>query len=64
MINRIKEYRKINNFSQQKLASILNISRQTLSNIKNQKQVPSLIIGLKLSRVFSVDVNGLFQLKP
>ena len=37
---RLKELRIENNFSQEKLAEILNVSRQTISNWENERSYP------------------------
>ena len=48
--------------TQDELATKLNVSRQTLSAIENNKYFPSLELALKIAKVFSCTVDELFSL--
>lgn len=51
---RIREYRKIYNFSQEQLADKIFVSRQTVSNWENDKTYPDIQIIVSLSILFNV----------
>lgn len=51
---RIREYRKIYNFSQEQLADKIFVSRQTVSNWENNKTYPDIQIIVSLSILFNV----------
>lgn len=63
MKNTIKIQRAIHNLTQEELANLIGVSRQTINSIENNRYVPSTILALKLSEVFQVGVNELFQLE-
>ncbi|RIO34070.1 transcriptional regulator [Staphylococcus saprophyticus] len=63
MKNRIKEFRAKNNWNQDELAKKANISRQTVSLIERNSLTPSVITAIKISKVFSVNVEDLFLLE-
>lgn len=60
MKNRIKELRKKNNYTQEDLANFLNVTRQTINAIENNKYNPSLELAIKLSKVLKTKVEELF----
>lgn len=62
MKNTIKIQRTKLNMTQDDLAKKLEVSRQTINAIENNKYYPSLELGLKLSEIFKCSVNELFQL--
>ena len=61
MKNRIREYRKKKGISQETLSKKLNVSRQTINAIENNKYDPTLILAFKLSRLFDTTVDELFS---
>ncbi|WP_020008121.1 helix-turn-helix domain-containing protein [Salinicoccus albus] len=61
IINCVKEYRKKNNYSQEYLASLLKVSRQTVISIEKGKFYPSLELSFKLARLFEVNIEDLFK---
>ncbi len=61
--SRIREWRKSKNLTQTELAEKVEITRQSLSAIENEKTIPSLKVSLKLSKIFMTEVNELFTLK-
>jgi len=63
MKNRVKEYRARYDFSQETLASLINVSRQTIGFIEKNKMIPSTLLALKLSKVFQCKVEDLFILE-
>lgn len=61
MKNKIKIYRKQNDLSQETLSKNLNVSRQTINAIENDKYDPSLTLAFKLAKQFNVTVDELFS---
>lgn len=60
MNNRIKDYRKEKGISQEDLAKLCNVSRQTVNAIENNKYDPTLSLAFQLARVLQVTVDELF----
>jgi len=63
MKNKIKIYRAMHDLSQEDLARIIGVSRQTVHFIERNKYVPSTVLALKLARHFQVSVEELFELE-
>ncbi|WP_417887751.1 helix-turn-helix transcriptional regulator [Zunongwangia sp.] len=63
MKNSLKIERAILNLTQEDLAKKINVSRQTINSIENNKYIPSTVLALKLSNVFDKPVNEFFQLE-
>ena len=63
MKNRIKALRKEKQLRQEDLARIMEVSRQTIVAIENDKYDPSLELAMKLSKFFEVSVNDIFYLE-
>ena len=59
--NVIKNYRKLNNWSQDELADILNVSRQSVSKWESDKNYPSLDILVVMSDLFGVTLDQLVK---
>ncbi|XMB72821.1 helix-turn-helix transcriptional regulator [Mycoplasmatota bacterium WC30] len=55
--NRISSLRKNRNLSQEDLAELLNVSRQTISKWENQEVLPDAYNLIGLSKIFSVSVD-------
>ncbi|MCU4176875.1 helix-turn-helix transcriptional regulator [Carboxylicivirga sp. N1Y90] len=62
MKNTLKVERAILNLTQSELAKKVNVSRQTINSIENGKYIPSTVLSLKISEVFSKTVNDIFTL--
>ncbi len=60
--NSVRECRKQLNLTQENLAELLGISRQTIYAIENKKYNPSLELALKLGRLFNKPVEDIFIL--
>ena len=58
--NKLKEKRNNANMTQEKLASIAGVSRQTIISIENGRYVPSLELALKFAKIFKCNVEQLF----
>ncbi len=63
MINHVKRYRVELGISQQELADLLKVSRQTIFSIETGKYVPSTILSLKISKIFTKSVEDVFVLE-
>ncbi|PTG56952.1 helix-turn-helix transcriptional regulator [Staphylococcus chromogenes] len=49
--------------TQNDLSRKLNISRQTLSLIENNKSIPSVLLSIKIAKTFSESVTNIFFLE-
>jgi putative transcriptional regulator len=63
MKNRIKQLRKDKGLRQEDMASSLNVSRQTIIAIENNKYNPSLELAMKMARLLDTTVEELFILE-
>ena len=63
MKNRIKELRKSKEYRQEDLAAALDVSRQTIIAIENNKYNPTLELAMKLARYLDTTVEELFILE-
>jgi len=62
MKNRLKIERAILDITQDDLAKIIGVSRQTINSIEKNRYVPSTVLALKLSKTFEKTVNDIFSL--
>lgn len=60
---KIKNYRKLNNVTQQELANKLGISRSTLSYYENGEVEPNIYTLLKLSEIMNCSIDYLFNIE-
>jgi putative transcriptional regulator len=58
--NKIKVYRAMNDLTQERLADILGVSRQTIIAIENNKYLPSLSLAFKIAALFKVTIEDIF----
>ncbi len=63
MNNKIKVERAINNLTQEQLANLVSVTRQTINAIELKKFVPSTVLALKICRVFNKSVDEVFSLE-
>jgi len=61
MKNRIRELRARHRISQADLAEKLNVSRQTINAIENDKYDPNLPLAFQLSHLFGESVDEIFD---
>ena len=61
-MNRIKELRRMNNLSQQKLAEALNVHQTAISQWETDRTFPDIEIAKKLSDIFGVSIEYLLGL--
>ena len=62
MTNRIKVERAILDITQEELANLIGVSRQTINSIEANRYVPSTVLALKMSSIFKKPVNDFFEL--
>lgn len=60
MKNRIKELRLEKELSQEALAKLLNVSRQSVNAIETGRYDPSLPLAFKLGTVFTLTIEEIF----
>jgi putative transcriptional regulator len=60
--NRIRVLRAEKKISQQQLADSVEVSRQAINAIENDKYVPSTYLALKIAKFFGVTVEDVFQI--
>ena len=63
MKNNLKELRQKENISQDDLASILKVSRQTINSIETGKFDPSLTLTIKITRFFKKNLEDIFKME-
>jgi putative transcriptional regulator len=61
--NRIKELRSDRGWTQQQLADLVGVSRQSINSIERQRYEPSLTLALKFARVFGLSTDAIFSLE-
>ncbi|WP_062049846.1 helix-turn-helix transcriptional regulator [Bacillus sp. JCM 19034] len=60
MRSRLKELRARDRLNQTQLAKLAKISRQTISLIEREEYIPSLLIAVRIARVFNEPVEQVF----
>jgi len=60
----IKPQRVRENISQENLGKLIGVSRQTINAIEKGRVQPTVLVALKMSRVFKIPIEKLFELEP
>ena len=60
MKNRIEERRKAQGMTQQQLAALLGVSRQTIISLESGKYNPSILLAHKIAQTFGVHIEDIF----
>ena len=60
MKNRLEELRKERGIKQEQLASVLEVSRQTISSLEKGRYNPSTQLAFKLARYFEMSIEDIF----
>ena len=60
MKNRLEELRKQQGVSQEELAALLEVSRQTISSLENGRYNPSIVLAFKIARYFKTSIEEIF----
>lgn len=61
MKSKVRELRKQNKISQDELANALNVTRQTIISIENEKYTASLVLAYKIARYFGLSIEEIFD---
>lgn len=61
MKNSIKILRAQKNITQEELADLVSVTRQTILAIEKNKYTPSLELGFKIARVFNKTIEEVFD---
>ena len=60
MKNRISELRKMKHLTQQDLAGLLGVTRQTIISLESGRYNPSITLAFKLARTFDMHIEDIF----
>ncbi|WP_033404185.1 helix-turn-helix transcriptional regulator [Paenibacillus fonticola] len=60
MKSRLKELRARDGLNQTELAKLAKVSRQTISLIEREEFIPSLLIAVRIARIFQEPVEDIF----
>jgi len=60
MRNRLEEIRKQRSVTQEELAAVLEVSRQTIGSLENGRYNPSIILAFKIARYFKMAIEEIF----
>lgn len=60
MKNRLEEFRVRNGWTQQELADRVEVSRQTIISLENERYNPSIQLAFRLARLFNLKIEDLF----
>ena len=60
MKNRLEEIRKKRGVNQEDLASVLEVSRQTIGSLENGRYNPSITLAFKIARYFEMSIEEIF----
>ncbi len=63
MKNNVKITRRASGLTQEGLAELLGVSRQTIISIESSRYVPSTLLSLKIAKYLSKSVEELFKLE-
>jgi putative transcriptional regulator len=60
--NKVNEHRTKAGLTQEELAQKVGVTRQTIIAIERGNYTPSVLLALKLAKIFSVSVESLFKI--
>lgn len=60
MKNKLEEIRKENGITQEDLANVLEVSRQTICSLENGRYNPSIVLAFKIARFFHLSIEQIF----
>lgn len=61
MKNILSELRMKQGWSQQQIAELLGVSRQTINAIEKERYDPSLPLAFKIAKLFGLSIEAIFQ---
>jgi putative transcriptional regulator len=62
ILNKIKIYRAMNDWTQEELSKRVGVTRKTINTVENGKFIPSAYLALRIAQAFGVAVEDVFQL--
>lgn len=62
MANNLKKYRKLYGFTQQQVADVIGVSRESYNALELGKSMPSLLVADSLAQLFRADLYQLWAL--
>lgn len=60
MKNRLEAIRKQHGMTQEALAGLLEVSRQTIGSLEKGRYNPSIILAFKIARLFDLQIEDIF----
>lgn len=63
LITTIKQYRKLNNITQEQLAKMVNVRRETIQRLEKGRYNPSLKLAYDISKALNTSIEKLFIFK-
>ena len=60
MKNKLEQIRKDRGITQEDLANILEVSRQTVNSLENGRYNPSIVLAFKIAKVFGLQIEEIF----
>ena len=61
--NRIKEYRAKHDMTQEQLARLVYVRRETIGNLESGRYNPSLVLAWNIAKVFGVPIEEIFTVE-
>jgi hypothetical protein len=58
--NKLEQIRKDRGITQEELANILEVSRQTVNSLENGRYNPSIVLAFKIAKVFGLQIEEIF----
>mgnify|MGYP000598259419 FL=1 len=58
--NRLEEIRKQKGLTQEELAEVLGVSRQTINSLENGRYNPSIMLAFRIARFFGMSIEEIF----
>lgn len=62
--NRIKEHRARCDMTQEDLARLVGVRRETIGNLEKGRYNPSLVLAWNIAKVFGVPIEEVFTVEP
>ncbi|HHW01212.1 MAG TPA: helix-turn-helix transcriptional regulator [Thermoanaerobacterales bacterium] len=60
MKNRIQELRREKHMTQEELASLCKVTRQTIISLENGRYNPSILLAHKIAKIFGLSIEEVF----
>ena len=60
MKNKLEELRKEQGITQEELADVLEVSRQTISSLENGRYNPSILLAFKIAKYLDLNIEDIF----